>query len=253
MDTIKELFEGSEPLFRGLAVHDEWDWSARRPVVRLDFSQGDCKQADYLHANVSAQLDRAERRAAVAPRHATAPERFGDLIEALHERTGRRVAVLVDEYDKPILDALEKPATARANRDYLRGLYSTVKFADAHVAFSLFTGVSKFSKVSLFSGLNNLRDITLDWAAPGAGAAGTPLNEGRGVNPGGTPDGFLRPMLSQHAQRRPGREPRRHRHAHANADVAVVAQRRPGREPRRHRRGGGLEAVAGDRSTKAGA
>ena len=162
VDTIKELFEGDEPLFRGLAVHDEWDWSARHPVVRFDFSQGDYKQADYLHANVSAQLDRAERTAAVASRYSTAPERFGDLIEALHERTGRRVAVLVDEYDKPILDALEKPATARANRDYLRGLYSTVKFADAHIAFSLFTGVGKFSKVNLFSGLNNLKDITLD-------------------------------------------------------------------------------------------
>ena len=162
VDTIKELFEGNEPLFRGLAVHGEWDWSARHPVVRLDFSQGDYKQADYLHANVAAQLDRCERRADLASRYSTAPERFGDLIEALHERTGHRVTVLVDEYDKPILDALETPEAARANRDYLRGLYSTVKFADAHVAFSLFTGVSKFSRVSLFSGLNNLKDVTLD-------------------------------------------------------------------------------------------
>ena len=162
VDTIKELFEGNESLFRGLAVHDEWDWSVRRPVVRFDFSQGDYKQADYLHANVAAQLDRAERTAGVASRYPTAPERFGALIEALHERTGRRVTVLVDEYDKPILDALEKPATARANRDFLRGLYSTVKFADAHIAFSLFTGVSRFSRVSLFSGLNNLKDVTLD-------------------------------------------------------------------------------------------
>ena len=162
VDTIKELFEGSEPLFRGLAVHDEWDWSVRHPVVRLDFSQGDYKQADYLHANVAAQLDRIERRADFVSRYTTAPERFGDLLEVLHERTGERVAVLVDEYDKPILDALEKPEVARANRDSLRGLYSTVKFADAHIAFSLFTGVSKFSRVSLFSGLNNLRGITLD-------------------------------------------------------------------------------------------
>ena len=70
--------------------------------------------------------------------------------------------VLVDEYDKPILDALEDRELARANRNYLRGLYSTLKFADAHIRFSFITGVSKFSKVSLFSGLNNLRDITLD-------------------------------------------------------------------------------------------
>ena len=72
------------------------------------------------------------------------------------------MAVLVDEYEKPILDALEAPEAARANRDYLRGLYSVVKDADADIRFSFFTGVSKFSKVSLFSGLNNLIDITLE-------------------------------------------------------------------------------------------
>ena len=70
--------------------------------------------------------------------------------------------MLVDEYDKPILDALEEPETARANRDFLRGLYAVVKDCDAHIRFTFITGVSKFSKVSLFSGLNNLSDITLD-------------------------------------------------------------------------------------------
>ena len=69
---------------------------------------------------------------------------------------------LVDEYDKPILDALEKPEVAKANRDRLRGLYSVIKDCEAHIRFTLLTGVSKFSKVSLFSGLNNLIDITLD-------------------------------------------------------------------------------------------
>ena len=69
---------------------------------------------------------------------------------------------LVDEYDKPILDALEVPEVARANRDFLRGVYSVIKDCDAHIKLSLLAGVSKFSKVSLFSGLNNLRDITLD-------------------------------------------------------------------------------------------
>ena len=84
VDTIKELFEGNEPLFRGLAVHDEWNWSVRRPVLRFDFSQGDCKQADYLHANVSAQLDRAERTAAVASRYSTAPEVQGLVVRDRH-------------------------------------------------------------------------------------------------------------------------------------------------------------------------
>ena len=90
------------------------------------------------------------------PIHDTGPERLDHLLRTLHDRTGQRVAVLVDEYDKPILDALEEPDIARANRDYLRGLYATIKSCDAHVRFCFLTGVSKFSKVSLFSGLNNL-------------------------------------------------------------------------------------------------
>ena len=162
LDTLKELFEGNEPLFEGLAIHERWDWSVRHPVLRLDFSRGNFKEPGQLQEDVMAQLDAIERREGVGSDYAGAPARFSHLMEALHERSGQRVAVLIDEYDKPILDALEVPEVARANRDLLRGLYSTIKFGDAHIAFTFLTGVSKFSKVSLFSGLNNLKDITLD-------------------------------------------------------------------------------------------
>ena len=162
VDTCKELFEGNEPLFRGLAVHERWDWSVRHPVVRLDFSAGDFNDPDYLREDVAAQLDAAEEGAGIESRYSSGPARFRRLLTALHERTGQRVAVLVDEYDRPILDALGKPELARANRDALRGLYSAIKASDAHVKFTFLTGVSKFSKVGLFSGLNNLLDITLD-------------------------------------------------------------------------------------------
>ena len=163
LDTLKELFEGSKELFEGLAIHEGgWDWSVRNPVVRLDFSQGDFAEPGYLHRNAMAQLDALERRAGVDSGYDTAPERMSYLLEMLHEEHGERAVVLVDEYDKPILDALEDVELARRNRNYLRGLYSTLKFSDAHVRFSFFTGVSKFSKVSVFSGLNNLTDITLD-------------------------------------------------------------------------------------------
>ena len=95
------------------------------------------------------QLAAVERRVGVVGDFATAPGRFAALLEALHRQTGRRVVVLVDEYDKPILDTLEAPDVARVNRDYLRGLYATIKSSDAHVRFAFLTGVSKFSKVSL--------------------------------------------------------------------------------------------------------
>ena len=162
LDTLKELFEGSRELFEGLHAYDHWDWSVRHPVTRLSFGSGNFKEAGYLHSNLMAQFDAIEEEAGVESRYDTGPERFGDLIRTLHRRAGQRVAVLVDEYDKPILDALEEPGIARANRDYLRGLYSTIKDCDAHVRFCFLTGVSKFSKVSLFSGLNNLIDITLE-------------------------------------------------------------------------------------------
>ena len=162
VDTLKELFEGNEALFEGLDVHGRRDWSVRHPVLRLDFGSGNFEDPDLLPREAMAQLDAIERRAGVEARYDTAPARFRRLIEALHERAGQRVAVLVDEYDKPILDALGAPEAARANRRFLHGLYSTIKASDAHVEFTFLTGVSKFSKVSLFSGLNNLKDITLD-------------------------------------------------------------------------------------------
>ena len=162
LDTLKELFDGNEPLFTDLDIHDHWDWSVRHPVVRLSFSTGNFKEPGYLHANLMAQLDAVAEEAGVVARYDTGPERYGDLLRALHRQAGQSVAVLVDEYDKPVLDALDVPDVARANRDYLRGVYAAIKDNDSHIRFVFLTGVSKFSKVSLFSGLNNLKDITLD-------------------------------------------------------------------------------------------
>ena len=163
LDTLKELFEGNESLFAGLAIHDRWDWSVRHPVLRLDFSSGTYQGPDDLQKEVVAQLNALEEEAEVVPRdEETAPARFHRLLEVLHEHTGQRVAVLVDEYDKPILDALETPEVARANRDFLFGLYATTKGSDAHIQFSLLTGVHKFTMAGPFSGLNNLIDISLD-------------------------------------------------------------------------------------------
>ena len=162
LDTLKELFEGSQALFEGLHIHDRWDWSARHPVLHLSFASGNFDDEDGLHASFMAQLDRVQRSTGIESGYTTAPERFGHVIEELHRHYGQTVAVLIDEYDKPILDVIERPEAARANRDFLRSVYSVIKDCDAHIRFTFLTGVSKFSKVSLFSGLNNLIDITLD-------------------------------------------------------------------------------------------
>ena len=162
LDTIKELFEGNEELFRGLAIHDQWDWNVRRPVVRLSFGAGPFDDPGLVAKDAMDQLYAIEREAGVEGRYDTASARFDHLLQTLHERSGKRVALLVDEYDKPILDVLDKPDAAKANQSFLSGLYSATKSCDAHIQFTLLTGVTRFSTASIFSGLNNLINISLD-------------------------------------------------------------------------------------------
>ena len=162
VDTLRHLFEGREVLFRDLAIHGRWDWSKPHPVLKIDFAGGDFSTPERLEAEAIAQLDDQVRAAGVDPGTGSASTRLSRAVRALRAQSGgRRVAVLVDEYDKPILDHLGTPA-ARANRDVLSGFYATLKACDDDLRFVLLTGVSRFSKVNLFSGLNNLEDITLD-------------------------------------------------------------------------------------------
>ena len=171
LDTLKALFEGERALFEGLAAETRWDWTRRHPVIRISFADGVAQAAMGLDHRIRRNL-RVNRVALGLPPPADLPPEdlagdLADLIEQAHAKFGERVVVLVDEYDKPILDNITDRETARAMRDGLRNLYSVLKGADEHLKFVFLTGVSKFSKVSLFSGLNNLRDITLDarWSA----------------------------------------------------------------------------------------
>ena len=161
VDTIKELFEGNAALFEDLYIHCHWDWRSRHPVVRLDLS-GSFRTPDELEENLLDQFADIAEEAGIAADARTAAVGLRRLIRGLRRQCGQRVVVLVDEYDKPILDALRTPELARANRDFLHGVYSIIKACDADIEFALLTGVSRFSKVSIFSGLNNLADITLD-------------------------------------------------------------------------------------------
>ena len=164
LDTCKELFEGSEALFEGLAVHDRWDWSVRHPVVRLSFGAGQLQATGRPASRRDGPaLEMRETRRRVSP-HATralrpaSPTCWSRCTSA--PAGGWRCSSTSTTSPSSMPWTCRK--VARANRDYLRGLYAVIKDCDADIRFSFLTGVSKFSKVSLFSGLNNLTDITLD-------------------------------------------------------------------------------------------
>lgn len=162
VDTMKELFEGNRALFAGLFIEDQWDWSVRYPIIHISFGQGVVKNRAELDQRIAHLLRHNQKRLELTcPQSPDLAGWFADLIEEAHERHGQPVVVLVDEYDKPILDNIIEPETARQMREGLKNLYSVVKESDAHIRFVFLTGVSKFSQVSLFSGLNNLEDITL--------------------------------------------------------------------------------------------
>ncbi|MDZ7855457.1 ATP-binding protein [Sphaerotilus sp.] len=167
VDTLKELFEANRPLFDGLAAESRWEWSKSHPVIRIDFGEGEVHSRAELDQRLLERLDDHARRLGIVFHHQSISGRFGELIREAARLAGQRTVVLIDEYDKPILDNLGNHEVAAALRDALRSFYSVLKSADADLKFVFLTGVSKFSKVSLFSGLNHLQDITLSprWSA----------------------------------------------------------------------------------------
>ena len=163
VETLKEAFEGNRELFRGLWLEDRWDWEKKHPVIHISLGGGVARNREELDRRIADVLEQNRQRLGI-PRTDSRdiPGRFGELIRKGADRFGRRTVVLIDEYDKPILDNISDAARASEIREGLKNLYSVVKDSDGWVRFAFLTGVSKFSKVSLFSGLNNLIDITLD-------------------------------------------------------------------------------------------
>ena len=162
LDTLKQLFEGKRALFEGLAADTRWDWGRTHPVIRISFGGGVLKNRAALDERLGELLQDNQDRLGITCTHTSVSGRFAQLIAHVHAQTGQTAVVLVDEYDKPILDNITDSATALDMREGLKDFYSVLKDADEHLRFVFITGVSKFSKVSLFSGLNHLEDITLD-------------------------------------------------------------------------------------------
>ena len=162
VDTLKEIFEGNQKLFEGLYIYDKWDWSKKYPVIKFDFAAGGGKNKKELDLRLSALLQQNKDRLSVHYDSLDLEDNFSKLISEVALKYGQRVVVLVDEYDKPMLDNLNELLVAAEIRDALKGFYGVLKEQDANLQFVFMTGVTKFSKVSLFSGVNQLSDITID-------------------------------------------------------------------------------------------
>ena len=158
--TMNELYSGSKELFEGLWVRDHWDFAAmRRPVVWLKFAKLDYHERG-LNQALHTELLRIGRTHGIALPEGTLKETLYNLLRALSEQAGR-VVLLIDEYDKPIIDYLDDLPRAEENRETLKRFYSVLKDSDPYLELVFITGVSAFSKVSIFSDLNNIRNLSL--------------------------------------------------------------------------------------------
>ena len=173
ISTLKHYFLGHKELFRGLAIDGlEQEWKVY-PVLHVDFNGGDFTQRDALEQRLNTYVAQWERIYGADETETDLGARFQGVIRRAHQQTGQRVVVLIDEYDKPILDVLDTGSSIvnesgnhilleDRHRNILKGFYSTFKAADADLRFVMLTGVTKFSQVSVFSGFNQPKDISMD-------------------------------------------------------------------------------------------
>lgn len=173
LSTIDAYFRGKKELFKGLAIDSlETEWE-EYPVLRIDFNSNKFEDPGVLESVLETFVANAEDKYGKGKNAETLGDRFRAVIANAHKKTGKRVVVLVDEYDKPLLDVMnvpgytisptgEKITMEERNRSVLKGFYSTFKAADADLQFVFLTGVTKFSQVSVFSGFNQPLDISMD-------------------------------------------------------------------------------------------
>ena len=162
LDTISELFSGNKALFEGLWIEDKWDWSQTYPIIRL--SLDGIGHQDGLVLALVRELKLIASTFKIKLSNKSPGIAFRELITKVREKTGKQVVILIDEYDKPIIDYIDPYNLEQANeqRDILKEFFSILKGSSNHIRFLLITGVSKFARVSIFSDLNHLTDLTLD-------------------------------------------------------------------------------------------
>ncbi|MCU0446496.1 MAG: ATP-binding protein [Microscillaceae bacterium] len=155
-NTLKEIFSGNQALFKGLWIEDKIDWQ-QYPIIKIDFSKSGFAELGLQEALIQKMSEIAEEYQ-LTLKNRTPGLMLGEIIEKLGKK--QQVVILIDEYDKPIIHYLEDPDKAEAQRDMLKNFFSVIKGSDLYIKFFFLTGVSKFSKVGIFSDLNNISDIT---------------------------------------------------------------------------------------------
>ena len=159
--TFEAYFKGEKELFKGLAIEGlEKDW-IRHPVFRFDFSMANYVDISRLTDRIKGDLESIEMQYGISAQKGNAAERFRKLIESAYRKFGQKVVILIDEYDKPLLDTLDHTDLHLSLKDELRAFYSVIKGSDQYIRFVMITGITKFGKLSIFSGMNNLKDISL--------------------------------------------------------------------------------------------
>lgn len=162
ISTLEAYFRGKREVFQGLAMEElEKEW-ARHPILHLDLNIEKYDTVESLGNILNNVLTRWEKEYGSEPSEVSFSLRFAGIIRRAHELTGQRVVILVDEYDKPMLQAIGNEELQREFRNTLKPFYGALKTMDGDIKFALLTGVTKFGKVSVFSDLNNLNDISMD-------------------------------------------------------------------------------------------
>jgi len=160
IDTMKEAFEGNSELFKGLYLENNWDWEVKYPVIKISFGGGSVSTTKELAATISFSLKMIAEKYNIELTEQYIPKRFHELIIRLSEKYNQAVVILIDEYDKPLLDNLTDEVVYEIRKE-LASFYSVLKDASAYLKLVFLTGVSKFSKTSIFSKLNNLTDLSM--------------------------------------------------------------------------------------------
>ncbi len=162
LSTLKAYFEGRRELFKGLAADSmDLDWTPS-PVLRFDFNAENFKLENGLELHLDTLLRSHERTYGRQPEDISPSQRFRHLIQSAYHQTGRKVVILIDEYDKPLLEIEDNKSLFEKNQSILKSFFGNLKSMDEFIQFAFITGVARFNKVSIFSDLNNLDDISLE-------------------------------------------------------------------------------------------